>query len=226
MVSTPTGPTAVVVGDTAQIAPIHGVPAPCRDLQPDQGGIGRPASTGGSAVDGGKVAHHCATVARRPAASRASAAQSRSPPSRVSSIFSSRAPRLTMSFPVLRRYREDDTQRECRNARATASVMRPVRGGGADQVKAADRYAPSVPRPIADDEVELPFLHRRIEDFPTTGLTVDNLVDEQHVARLQVVRMAASRRHARSRPEVAENRRPARGRRSAPASFCQDPGGP
>ena len=40
--------------------------------------------------------------------------------------------------------------------------------------------------PFADHDVELVVLHRRIEHFFDHGLRAVNLVDEQHVARLQV----------------------------------------
>ena len=41
-------------------------------------------------------------------------------------------------------------------------------------------------RPRADDEIELEILHRRIKDFLHGGIEAVDLVDEQHVARLQV----------------------------------------
>ena len=40
-------------------------------------------------------------------------------------------------------------------------------------------------RPLADDEVELEVLHRRIEDFLDRRIEPVDLVDEQHVARLR-----------------------------------------
>ena len=41
-------------------------------------------------------------------------------------------------------------------------------------------------RPLADDQVELEILHRRIENFLDGRVQPVNLVDEQHIARLQV----------------------------------------
>ena len=41
-------------------------------------------------------------------------------------------------------------------------------------------------RPLADDQVELEILHRRIEDLLDRRREAVDLVDEQHVARLQV----------------------------------------
>ena len=40
--------------------------------------------------------------------------------------------------------------------------------------------------PLADDQVELKILHRRIEDFLDRRREAMDLVDEQHVARLQI----------------------------------------
>ena len=40
-------------------------------------------------------------------------------------------------------------------------------------------------RPLADDEVELEVLHRRIEDFLDRRIEPVDFVDEQHVARLR-----------------------------------------
>ena len=41
-------------------------------------------------------------------------------------------------------------------------------------------------RPLADDEVELEILHRRIEDLLDRRIEPMDLVDEQHVARLEI----------------------------------------
>ncbi len=41
-------------------------------------------------------------------------------------------------------------------------------------------------RPLADHEVELEILHRRIEHFLDRRLQAVDLVDEQHIARLQI----------------------------------------
>ena len=83
-------------------------------------------------------------------------------------------------------------------------------------------------RPLADDEVELEVLHRRIEDFLDRRIEPVDLVDEQHVALFEI---------GEQRGEIAglgdhragggaEIRRPARARRSAPAWSCRGPGGP
>ena len=41
-------------------------------------------------------------------------------------------------------------------------------------------------RPLADDQVELVILHRRIEDFLDRRIEAVDLVDEQHVALLEI----------------------------------------
>ncbi len=66
-------------------------------------------------------------------------------------------------------------------------ASRPGPGGGADQGerRQVDAHA-TRRRPLADDEVELEVLHRGIEHLLDRRLQPVDLVDEQHVARLQV----------------------------------------
>ena len=115
-----------------------------------------------------------------------------------------------------------------RNAEALAQRRgdQPGAGGRADQRERrqvdADRARR---RPLADHQVELAVLHRRIEDLLDRRRQPVDLVDEQHVARLEV---------GEDRREVARlarsparrwrgSRRRARARRSAPASSCRAP---
>ncbi len=66
-------------------------------------------------------------------------------------------------------------------ASSPARVVAPTRvNGGQVDAHAARR------RPLADDQVELEILHRRIKDLLDRRLQAVDLVDEQHVARLQV----------------------------------------
>ena len=66
-------------------------------------------------------------------------------------------------------------------------ASRPGAGGGADQGEGREVDAHAARgRALADDEVELEILHRRIQDFLDRRLQAVDLVDEQHVARLQV----------------------------------------
>ena len=99
-----------------------------------------------------------------------------------------------------------------------ARVVAPTRVNG-DEV---DAHA-ARRRPLADDEVELEILHRRIQHFLDGRLQAVDFVDEQHVARLQVGQdrgeVAGALDH---RPGGgAEARRRVRGRRSAPAWSCR-----
>ena len=60
-------------------------------------------------------------------------------------------------------------------------------GGGADQGERRQVEPDRARRrPLADHQVELVVLHRRIEDLLDRRLQPVDLVDEQHVARLQV----------------------------------------
>ena len=45
---------------------------------------------------------------------------------------------------------------------------------------------PSAPRVLADDEIELEVLHRRIEDLLDRGVQPVDLVDEEDVAILEI----------------------------------------
>ena len=75
-----------------------------------------------------------------------------------------------------------------RNAEAVAQRIGEEAGarGGADQreLREIDLHR-ARRRPLADDEVELEILHRRIEDFLDRRIEPVDLVDEQHVARLR-----------------------------------------
>ena len=76
-----------------------------------------------------------------------------------------------------------------RNAEAVAQRIgqQPGARGGADQRerRKIDLHR-ARRRPLADDEIELEILHRRIEDFLHRRIEPVDLVDEQHVARLEI----------------------------------------
>ena len=76
-----------------------------------------------------------------------------------------------------------------RNAETIAQRRRQQAGARrrADQRKAreVDLDGPRR-RPLADDEIELKILHRGIEDFLDRRVQAMDLVDEQHVARLEI----------------------------------------
>jgi hypothetical protein len=76
-----------------------------------------------------------------------------------------------------------------RDAEAVAQRLGQQAGarGGADQGEGrqVDPHR-ARRRTLADDEVEAEVLHRRVERFLDGGLKAVDLVDEQHVARLQI----------------------------------------
>ena len=80
-------------------------------------------------------------------------------------------------------------------------------------------------RPLADDQIELKILHRRIKHFLDRRIEPVNLVDEQDVALFQI---GEQRREIAGfgddRPRGARGNSPrARARRSAPAWSCRGP---
>ena len=66
-------------------------------------------------------------------------------------------------------------------------VRRPGARGGADQRELREIDLDRARRrPLADDQVELEILHRRIEDLLDRRIEPVDLVDEQHVALLEI----------------------------------------
>ena len=107
-----------------------------------------------------------------------------------------------------------------RDAEAVAQRRRqqPGAGGGADQGEGRQVDAHRARRrPLADHQVELEILHRRIEDLLDRRLQAVDLVDEQDVVRLQVGQDArrGRRRSAITGPEVARKPTP-----SSRATIC------
>ena len=177
---------------------------------------------------------------RRPRRSRAPGASSRpatrgvprarraisAAPAVVRSISSTPAPRSTMRCSSAGAV-EIEAQR---NAEALAQRRGDQAGarGRADQREGRQVDAHRARRrPLADDEVELEVLHRRIEDLLDRRIEAVDLVDEQHVVRLQVGEQRGEVAGARDRPgrRWRGSRRRARARRSAPASSCRGPAG-
>ena len=82
--------------------------------------------------------------------------------------------------------------------------------------------------PLADDDVELEVLHRRIEDFLDRRRHAVNLVDEEHFALgCRLVRIAArSPGFSITGPAVARMARPARSPITYASVVLPRPGGP
>ena len=106
-------------------------------------------------------------------------------PSSVRWNSSSRAPRRDDQAQFLRRV-EYQPQRDA-EAVAQRGRQQAGAGGGADQRerRQVDAHA-ARGGAVADDQVELEILHRRIQHFLDRRLQAVDLVDEQHVFRLQV----------------------------------------
>ena len=100
-------------------------------------------------------------------------------------------------------------------ARAQRSRKQTRARGRANQRELLQRYLHrSRARALADDDVELVVLHRRIEDFLDRGRHAVNLVDEQHLVRLQV------RQHRREIARLLDDR--TRGRAHGDAHLVAD----
>ncbi len=168
-----------------EIAPVHRVHAGGIDFEREQ------RLVGDRAVDRARRPSTCAKsrtrLSSRPAmrgVPRARRAIS-SAPSAVTAMPSTRAPRLTISSSSSRgveiephRNAEAVAQRRGEQARAR---------GRADQREAREiDLHRARRRPLADDQVELEILHRRIEDFLDRRIEPVDLVDEQHVAVFEI----------------------------------------
>ncbi len=98
---------------------------------------------------------------------------------------STRAPRLTICSSSASRIEIQPH----RNAEAVAQRIgeKPGASGRTDQRERREiDLHRTRRRAFADDQIELEILHRRIEDFLHRRIEPVNLVDEQHVARLEI----------------------------------------
>ena len=126
---------AVVLGDAAQVAAVHGVQAELVHLQPGQRGVGDGAVDRIVAVDGGEVAHPAQQPpgdARRAAAARAAISAA---PSSVSAKPSLRA--AARRSAAVRRACRTSAAAGCRSGRATGVASRPARVVAPTRVKGA-----------------------------------------------------------------------------------------
>ena len=106
-------------------------------------------------------------------------------PSAVMPMPSTRAPRLTISSSSASRVEI----KPHRNAEAVAQRIGEEAGarGGADQREFGEiDLHRARRRALADDEIELKILHRRIEDFLDRRIEPVDFVDEQHVALFEI----------------------------------------
>ncbi len=175
----------VVFGDAAEIAAVHRVEAEAVHLQAGQRGVGDRRGRPGRRRPPRRSRAPGAAGGRRCAACRGSGGRSPRRPRGVRVMPSFSAPRATISSQFLGRV-EDQAQRDA-EAVAQRGGEQAGAGGGADQGEGRQVDADGAGgRALADDEVELEVLHRRVEDFLDGRLQAVDLVDEQHVAGLQV----------------------------------------
>ncbi len=175
---------AVVERDIGEITPVHGVEPRGIDFERRQRAVGDLAVDRLRAVDMGEVAH---APQQTPRDARRAA---RAPCDLVGAI------RSHAQAQHARAARDDQFQLRLgvevqphRNAEAVAQRIgqEPGARGGADQRerRKVDLHR-ARRRSLADDEVELEVLHRRVEDFLDRRIEPVDLVDEQHVARFEV----------------------------------------
>ena len=177
-------PAAVILGDHAQIAPVHGVEAGGVDFEFAERAVGDLAVDRLVAVDMGEVAH----AAQQPPGDARRAA--RAPRDFVGAVrrHADAEHAGAAVDDLLELFHRIEIQPH-RNAEAVAQRIgeQTSARGGADQREGRqiDLHR-ARRRPLADDEVELEILHRRIKDFLDRRIEPVDFVDEQHVARFEI----------------------------------------
>ena len=134
--------------------------------------------------DGGEIAHPAQQPPAMRGVPRARLAISRAPSSDNADLHHPRAALHDLEQFVLvveiEPHRNAETVAQRRGEKAGAR-------GGADQRELGEVDLDRARRrPLADDEVELEILHRRIEHFFHRRVEAVDLVDEQHVALLEI----------------------------------------
>ena len=173
----------MVLGDAAEIAAVHGVEALGIDLQPGEGGIDHGA-VGEFAGDQGEVANAAQQAAgdSRRAAGAFGDFQRALIGEREAEFHRAAADDAEEFLRCVEDEAERDAETVAQGLRQKAGA-----GGGADQGEGGQVDAHGARgRALADDEVELEILHRRVEGFLDGGLQAVDFVDEEHVARLQI----------------------------------------
>src|SRR5262249_45943626 len=174
----------VVLRDQREIAPVHGVETSSVDLERAQRTVSGRAVDRGCAADKRKVAH-APQQPSRDARRAAGAARDLVGAVGVDADAEQTGAAVDNLFELRLRIEVEPD----RDAEAVAQRVgeKAGAGGGADQREPRqidlDRARR---RALADDQVELKILHRRIEDFLDRRIEPVDLVDEQHVARLEI----------------------------------------
>ncbi len=177
-------PAAVILCDHAQIAPVHGVEAGGIHFQFAKRSVGDLAVDRFVAVDVGEVAH----AAQQPSGdARGAARAARDLVGAVRRHADAEDAGATID-DLLELFHRIEIQPH-RNAEAVAQRIGEQAGarGGADQREGREvDLHRARRRPLADDQIELEILHRRIEDFLHRRIEPVDFVDEQHVARFEI----------------------------------------
>ena len=178
------GAAVVVFGDSAKVAAVHGVEPDVIDLEAGEGRVGDGAVDGVVAGNAGEVAD----PAQQPAGDARRTAGS---PGDLDGTFVRQAEAQLLGaagndpaefLGSIEHQAEGDSE-----AVAQGRGEKTGAGGCSDKGKGGevDADGPGC-RALADDEVELEVLHRRIQDFFYRWLQAVDLVDEQDVAGLEV----------------------------------------
>ena len=180
----PDRPAGIIDGDQPQIAMIERIEACAVDFELRQRAVGDSGIDRARALDRGEIAH----AAQQP--SRHARRAARAPRNLARAFPRQRKPEQPRPAPHDLLQLVDAVEFEPDgNAEALPERRRQQAGarGGADQREAGKIDAHRARRrPLADDQVELVVLERRIEDFLDRRVEPVDLVDEQHVAVFEI----------------------------------------
>ena len=175
---------AVIHGDAAQIAMIERIEPALVHFELRERAVGKLGIDGARPRDGGEIAHAAKQPPRHPRRAARPAGDLMRPFRRQRQPEQPRAaPHDLLELRHLVEFEPDG------NAEALAERRgeQPGARGGADQREAGEIDADRPRRrPLADDEVELEVLHRRIEDLLDRRIEPVDFVDEENVAVLEI----------------------------------------
>ena len=177
-------PAAVILGKAAEIAPVHGVKPAGIHLEPRQRVIGHIRGDTVMTADGGDIADAAQQSTGDPRRTtraagdfrRAIICQIHAKPQGLVGEDHRQFVTVVELQPHLNS--EAVTKRRCQQAGAGCCADK----GEGRQINPHR----SCRRPLANDQIQLEILHRRIENLLNRRVQTVNLVDEQHIARLQV----------------------------------------
>src|SRR6185312_4166535 len=175
---------AVILGDAAQVAAVEPIQSAAVDIEPQQRGVGalgidlRPSLHGREVADAAQEAHRSA---RRAAGAAGDLAGAVAP-----QVEGEDARAAADDQRQLGRLVEDEAERDAEAlAQRPGNEPGPRRRADQGEFRQIDPHRAGA-RPLADDQVELKILHRRVENFLDRRGKAMDLVDKQEVARLEV----------------------------------------